>query len=100
MTYEFFARTDRGRVRGNNEDAVAFDRDAKLAILADGMGGYNAGEVASAMATSTIHTEMSRWLAQAGPNAQSSDVRGVLESSVTRANSAILRTSGFICTAR
>ena len=52
MTYEFTARTDKGRVRSNNEDAVAVDRDAQVAILADGMGGYNAGEVASGMATS------------------------------------------------
>ena len=39
MTYEFFARTDKGRVRTNNEDAVAVDREAQVAILADGMGG-------------------------------------------------------------
>ena len=31
MIYEFFARTDRGRVRNNNEDSVAFDRDAQIA---------------------------------------------------------------------
>ena len=36
MTYEFTARTDKGRVRSNNEDAVAVDRDAQVAILADG----------------------------------------------------------------
>ena len=39
MTYEFFAQTDRGRVRANNEDAVAVDREAQVAVLADGMGG-------------------------------------------------------------
>ena len=32
MTYEFTARTDKGRVRSNNEDAVAVDRDAQVAI--------------------------------------------------------------------
>ena len=62
MIYEFFARTDRGRVRNNNEDSVAFDRDAQIAVLADGMGGYNAGEVASAMATELL---ASRLLGQA-----------------------------------
>ena len=64
MTYEFFAQTDRGRVRANNEDAVAVDREAQVAVLADGMGGYNAGEIASGMAITYICTEMSRWLAQ------------------------------------
>ena len=66
MGYEFFARTDPGRVRANNEDAVAIDPQAQLALLADGMGGYNAGEVASGMATTFIRTELARWLGEAG----------------------------------
>lgn len=93
MTYEFFARTDRGRVRSNNEDAVAFDRDAQLAILADGMGGYNAGEVASAMATTFIRSEMARWLTQMGKAAQVVDVRKALEICVENANHAVLGAS-------
>ena len=55
-----------GRVRANNEDAVAVDREAQVAVLADGMGGYNAGEIASGWHFTYIGTEMSRWLAQAG----------------------------------
>lgn len=39
--------TDPGQVRHNNEDWIAFDSDAGVAVLADGMGGLNAGEVAS-----------------------------------------------------
>lgn len=46
--------SDVGRVRGNNEDAVAEDTDIGLLVLADGMGGYNAGEIASGLATSTV----------------------------------------------
>jgi serine/threonine protein phosphatase PrpC len=46
--------TDMGRVRTNNEDAITEDRDFGLLVLADGMGGYNAGEVASGIATTTI----------------------------------------------
>lgn len=42
--------SDRGLVRANNEDAVFADPALGLAILADGMGGYQAGEVASDMA--------------------------------------------------
>jgi protein phosphatase len=48
------ARTDPGRARKNNEDAVAEDRDLGLLVLADGMGGYNAGEVASGIAIKTV----------------------------------------------
>ena len=93
MTYESFARTDKGRVRSNNEDAVVVDKDAQIAILADGMGGYNAGEVASGMATTFICTEMARWLAQAGTTPQSTDVRRALEICVENANHAILGAS-------
>lgn len=46
--------SDMGRVRTNNEDAVAEDQEIGLLILADGMGGYNAGEIASGIATSTV----------------------------------------------
>lgn len=47
-------KTDIGRVRGNNEDAIAEDPDLGLLVLADGMGGHNAGEVASHIATATV----------------------------------------------
>ncbi len=43
-----------GMVRTHNEDAVFVDSVAGLAVLADGMGGYNAGEVASGIAVAVI----------------------------------------------
>jgi len=46
--------TDTGRIREHNEDASATDMDLGLLVLADGMGGYNAGEVASELAIKTI----------------------------------------------
>jgi PPM family protein phosphatase len=46
-------RSDPGMVRAHNEDAVFVDVSG-LAILADGMGGYNAGEVASGIAVNVI----------------------------------------------
>ncbi|NND65477.1 MAG: Stp1/IreP family PP2C-type Ser/Thr phosphatase [Gammaproteobacteria bacterium] len=47
---EYIELSDTGMVRDHNEDAVAADLDVGLLILADGMGGYNAGEVASSIA--------------------------------------------------
>ncbi len=47
-------RSDPGRLRPHNEDAVFGDASLGLAILADGMGGCNAGEVASSMATALV----------------------------------------------
>jgi len=51
---EVVTRTDPGMVRSHNEDAVYGEAALGLAILADGMGGYNAGEVASGMATTLL----------------------------------------------
>ena len=48
------ARTDLGRVRKNNEDAVCIEPDLDLYVLSDGMGGQAHGEVASAIAIETI----------------------------------------------
>ena len=47
-----------GMVRPHNEDAVFVDGDAGLAVLADGMGGYSAGEVASGIAVNVISKGM------------------------------------------
>ena len=46
--------TDVGKVRDHNEDAIGSQPDIGLWVLADGMGGYNAGEVASGIAVKTI----------------------------------------------
>lgn len=48
------ARTDRGRVRPQNEDACLVDADHGLFVVADGMGGHAAGEVASALAVDVL----------------------------------------------
>ena len=46
--------TDKGRVRATNEDFFAIDESLGLAVVADGMGGHNAGEVAARLAVDTI----------------------------------------------
>ncbi len=89
LSYEFHAVTDRGRVRANNEDSVAIAEDAALAVLADGMGGYNAGEVASGMATAFISSELGRWLIEASLEVSDHDVRRAMDVCVDNANRAI-----------
>lgn len=89
MIYEISTDTDPGLARDNNEDAVAFDAQTGLCILADGMGGYNAGEVASGMACAFIKSEMSRWLSQAGVHASTKEVRRAMEICVQNANHSI-----------
>ena len=89
MIYTFVSKTDPGRARENNEDSVAHDPATHLGVLADGMGGYNAGEVASGMATAFIKSEMARWLSEAGKQANSRDVRRALEICVDNANRSV-----------
>ena len=64
---EIVGHSDPGMVRSHNEDSIANDVRFGLAILADGMGGYNAGEVASGMATTVLMTEMQSALSQHAP---------------------------------
>lgn len=89
MPFEFYSATDTGRARNNNEDSVAVDPASALVVLADGMGGYNAGEVASQMATSFISSELGRWLTEAASNATDADVRRAMDICVDNANRAI-----------
>ena len=64
---EIVALTDSGMVRAHNEDSVAFDAACGLVVLADGMGGYNAGEVASGIAVSVMAAEIAPQLKKASP---------------------------------
>ena len=86
---EIVTRSDPGMVRSNNEDAVMANALRGFAVLADGMGGYNAGEVASGMATDFIGTEFGRWLAEAADRATDAEVKRAMEICVDNANRAI-----------
>ena len=89
MKYEFFSKTDPGRLRDNNEDSVVFDSPNGLAVLADGMGGYNAGEIASGMATESIKAELGQWLINAGPKTTPQEVRRAMFSCIDKTNHSI-----------
>lgn len=89
MDWEFYACTDIGRVRANNEDAVFVDTERRLVLLADGMGGYNAGEVASAMAIEQIADELGHWLDAAPDDVPVGSVQRAIERCVEAANRTI-----------
>ncbi|MBI3935337.1 MAG: Stp1/IreP family PP2C-type Ser/Thr phosphatase [Betaproteobacteria bacterium] len=65
---ELATATDPGMVRSHNEDSIAADARLGLAVLADGMGGYNAGEVASGIAVALITEEMKKALEARAPH--------------------------------
>ena len=52
--------SDRGPVRKSNEDSFISDPSLKLFVVADGMGGHSAGEVASNLAVETIESFIRR----------------------------------------
>jgi serine/threonine protein phosphatase PrpC len=58
LPFNFASRSHPGMVRTHNEDALALVPTVGLFILADGMGGYKAGEVASGMATALLSSEL------------------------------------------
>jgi protein phosphatase len=84
---EVATATHSGMVRSHNEDSIAADAEIGLAVLADGMGGYNAGEVASGIAVAMISEEMRKLLGGAG--AEASRAEALLGEHVARANAAI-----------
>jgi serine/threonine protein phosphatase PrpC len=93
MAREFASALDTGRVRRHNEDAVVIDAQAGVAVLADGMGGHNAGEVASAMAGNLVCRDLVRWRrAWEGTPSVAAALQAV-HRCVAHANQAILDTS-------
>ena len=94
----FVGQTDTGRVREHNEDTIATDPDVGLLVLADGMGGYNAGEVASGIAVKTITNLVREGLARedldaVDRNTGLSRPSIVLRDAITRANKIIYQTA-------
>lgn len=89
------ARTDKGRVRENNEDSFAIEPELNLFVLSDGMGGQASGEIASRIATETVveycFAAERESLALTARDRLSglSDMSGRLAAGIRRANSAI-----------
>jgi len=90
--------TDPGRVRDHNEDCIESRPEIGLYVLADGMGGYNAGEVASGMATSLIADGLQEaWNPREVTRLRRDDAKALSEKlireQIARANTAIFTTS-------
>ena len=83
--------TDAGLVRAFNEDSVAVNAELGLLVLADGMGGYKAGDVASQLATGVVVQEIKQFRnGQAGtPAALAQSVTAAIK----KANGAIFQTA-------
>lgn len=91
---EYATGTDVGLKRSHNEDVITVCTDSAMAILADGMGGYNAGEVASEMGVSVIKKmvgdKLNGFLSYLMPH-QPEDLTQIVHAAIKEANSAILK---------
>jgi len=94
---EIVRQTNPGMVRTHNEDSITHDADIGLVVLADGMGGYNAGEVASGMAVAMVAAEMKQALSSVQPydlDASSEPIAAsLLLDNARKANAAIFQAS-------
>ncbi|MEO7726075.1 MAG: Stp1/IreP family PP2C-type Ser/Thr phosphatase [Burkholderiales bacterium] len=94
---EVVTATDPGMVRSHNEDSIGTDADIGLAVLADGMGGYNAGEVASGIAVAMLTTEMKKAFEGNEPHTLDGSGESLAEKFVrensAKANAAIYQTA-------
>lgn len=86
-TLDYAWRTHRGLVRARNEDAVQVQPEAGIVVVADGMGGAAAGDVASALATDTIVGRLS----QRSPGLGVRDTMAETAAAVGEANETILQ---------
>ena len=94
---EIASATDAGSIRTHNEDNLAADRDLGLLVLADGMGGYKAGDVASSIATGLVMDYLKPMLMEKGLasepfEGESSEVMAIA-STIKKTNLAIYKTA-------
>jgi len=78
--YEFGTQTDQGKIRPSNEDSFIADSQINLYLVADGMGGHAAGEIASKIAATAVQEVMTAQMVQDVP------LDEVLRSAVELAN--------------
>jgi serine/threonine protein phosphatase PrpC len=97
-TLEIVRLTDVGQRRDHNEDAIASDDTMGFVVLADGMGGYKAGEVASEIAVLSITAELKEAMLDLRPGQVDAELNMQAEArlmidAVKNANDAIYQVS-------
>ncbi|MCR4345877.1 MAG: Stp1/IreP family PP2C-type Ser/Thr phosphatase [Sulfuricaulis sp.] len=81
--------TDPGRIREQNEDCIVMTPEAGLVVVADGMGGHRAGEVASRLAVEAIQRHVVNTLADSDAASGGSIEVALVRDAIQQANQAI-----------
>lgn len=89
--FEIGFKTDIGLIREKNEDSLFVDEDLRLFVIADGMGGHSAGEIASKIAIDTISQYIVERLNS--EHVQEKDLNKLLLKSINLANFKIFKES-------
>ena len=84
MGLVFSGKTDIGCVRKSNQDAIHLDESLNLFLVADGMGGHQGGDIASAMAVDKIPESFR-------VQEESSSVESKIKAAINAANMAIIQ---------
>ncbi|MCG6872124.1 MAG: protein phosphatase 2C domain-containing protein, partial [Gammaproteobacteria bacterium] len=92
MKIEMIGLTDTGVVREHNEDDFVLRPEDYVAVLADGMGGHQAGEVASQLAVDVIAENVTQRLQEVGTRESAKQRREALRAATLQANADILQT--------
>lgn len=95
---EIAGRTDTGCVRSQNEDTIGEEVELGAVVLADGMGGYHGGEVASGIAVNTILNFLHERIPaikkpQTDPETGLAQESLIAREAISHANQAILKTA-------
>lgn len=94
MTIVSAHKTDTGRKRLRNEDYVWVDQQAGLYIVADGMGGHEAGDVASQLAATTIGRLIVDQLQDKAESASTTRIKWLMTDAIEAANETVFRAAG------
>jgi serine/threonine protein phosphatase PrpC len=97
FTLYMVGQTDVGQARDHNEDAISWDFQRGLVMLADGMGGHNAGDIASRMCLDKLNTilasALDKSLGNIRPNKNSTREATLIRRAINKANTAVFESA-------